>query len=570
LGDVIKNIDSISRVAKKSQKPEKSNEMEAFNLVKEKKKSAWTKELSLYSKNKKTEKPSKSKEIKKTKAHNTSFLRLVGTMMVVVFAIILFTASGVYAYKNQYDNKAYFGTRLLGEDVGGRDFKSIERIIGQKVSQIEFSFIVDNQIFVAKPADTGLSFKASESARKAIARGKKGDFVSDWSYAAASMLYRITPSVFADGAEKYFMENVQIEHEIDKEKLAKFTENLSIKFNTESQNANLIISGTDVQVVPAIYGRKIVADSIAQQINEGIRSAESPKINIEFERVNPSILEKDTADSIAAANKIINTPVKFTYKDKTYTPDKKTIAGWIVFRQQDNGGKVLLVPTVDSVQVSKYIYGAGKDINIPAVNRKITIKNGGEQTVDQEGKDGLSVDHNRAGSQAAASLNAGQAISMEIPTYAVAAKTQVNNILVADWAKYIEVNLSTQRMCAYLAGGIQQNCWAITSGASSKGYATPTGTFLISRKSGEGGAPGSGGGGVCMPNPPSSTPLCGINYVSTFTPQGHAIHEAWWRSSFGGQDYKWNGSHGCVNATYDIAKWIYYWAPIGTPVVIHY
>jgi lipoprotein-anchoring transpeptidase ErfK/SrfK len=196
------------------------------------------------------------------------------------------------------------------------------------------------------------------------------------------------------------------------------------------------------------------------------------------------------------------------------------------------------------------------------------VKNGGETIVEAEGKEGLAVDIDQAVSTTATNLNSGKPVSMELRTYAVKFKTQVNNIYVADWSKYIVINISTQTMCAYLAGGVQVNCWAVTTGQN--GWNTPVGTFLIQRKSGEGGQPGSSGGGVCMPNPPSAYPLCGINYVSTFTPQGHAIHEAWWRTSFGTQAYKYNGSHGCINATYDIAKFIFYWAPIGTPVITHY
>jgi lipoprotein-anchoring transpeptidase ErfK/SrfK len=195
--------------------------------------------------------------------------------------------------------------------------------------------------------------------------------------------------------------------------------------------------------------------------------------------------------------------------------------------------------------------------------------------VEQEGKDGLAVDVDQAAVYTATNLSAKKSVDLELPTYAVKAKTQVNSIIVADWSKYIEINLSTQTMIAYTAGGVVVNSWSITSGASSKGYATPTGTFLIRNKSGEGGIPGSSGGGVCMPNPPSKTSLCGINYVSYFTGQGHAIHEAWWRSpgaanDFGNPNYRWNGSHGCINATFSAAQFIFYWAPIGTPVIIHY
>jgi lipoprotein-anchoring transpeptidase ErfK/SrfK len=38
---------------------------------------------------------------------------------------------------------------------------------------------------------------------------------------------------------------------------------------------------------------------------------------------------------------------------------------------------------------------------------------------------------------------------------------------------------------------------------------------------------------------------------------GIGIHDAIWRYDFGGNIYKFNGSHGCVNAPYDLANKIF-------------
>ena len=51
---------------------------------------------------------------------------------------------------------------------------------------------------------------------------------------------------------------------------------------------------------------------------------------------------------------------------------------------------------------------------------------------------------------------------------------------------------------------------------------------------------------------------------SSFFHAGYALHGAPWRSSFG-----YAASHGCVNLPVDVAKWVYWWAPVGTPVVSH-
>ena len=47
------------------------------------------------------------------------------------------------------------------------------------------------------------------------------------------------------------------------------------------------------------------------------------------------------------------------------------------------------------------------------------------------------------------------------------------------------------------------------------------------------------------------------------------LHDATWRSSFGGSIYKYNGSHGCVNLPYGVARTIYNSASVGTLVLIY-
>lgn len=45
--------------------------------------------------------------------------------------------------------------------------------------------------------------------------------------------------------------------------------------------------------------------------------------------------------------------------------------------------------------------------------------------------------------------------------------------------------------------------------------------------------------------------------------QGYALHGAYWHEDFGTPV-----SHGCVNLSVEDAKWLYYWAPIGTVVEV--
>ena len=47
------------------------------------------------------------------------------------------------------------------------------------------------------------------------------------------------------------------------------------------------------------------------------------------------------------------------------------------------------------------------------------------------------------------------------------------------------------------------------------------------------------------------------------------LHDASWRSYFGGNIYKTNGSHGCVNLPTSVAKKIYKNVKKGEPVIVY-
>lgn len=50
---------------------------------------------------------------------------------------------------------------------------------------------------------------------------------------------------------------------------------------------------------------------------------------------------------------------------------------------------------------------------------------------------------------------------------------------------------------------------------------------------------------------------------------GYGLHDAQWRTAFGGDIYQYAGSHGCVNLPYSLAEAIWDKAPVGTRVNIH-
>jgi lipoprotein-anchoring transpeptidase ErfK/SrfK len=66
-------------------------------------------------------------------------------------------------------------------------------------------------------------------------------------------------------------------------------------------------------------------------------------------------------------------------------------------------------------------------------------------------------------------------------------------------------------------------------------------------------------------NGPGGYYLTNVLFTQYFLPTGQSIHYNWWSSNWG-----YPGSHGCLGLSYADAAFMWNFANIGTPVVIHY
>jgi lipoprotein-anchoring transpeptidase ErfK/SrfK len=114
--------------------------------------------------------------------------------------------------------------------------------------------------------------------------------------------------------------------------------------------------------------------------------------------------------------------------------------------------------------------------------------------------------------------------------------------------RWIEIDLSRQRLIAW-EGNKAVYAVIVSTGKAS----TPTrlGTFAVQTKY-------------------ESTRMTGPDYDVPDVPYtmyydgGMAIHGAYWHNRFGTPV-----SHGCTNVAVNHAKWLFEWASVGTPVVVH-
>ncbi len=121
---------------------------------------------------------------------------------------------------------------------------------------------------------------------------------------------------------------------------------------------------------------------------------------------------------------------------------------------------------------------------------------------------------------------------------------------------YIDVNIAEQTV-NYFENGIVKLSTPCVTGNVTLGNGTPTGTFAIN---------------TLIPGKYLTGPTWNVwvDRWMRFTPDAAiGLHDASWRSNFGGDIYLTSGSHGCVNLPHDAAVQLFDMASIGTTVVVH-
>lgn len=123
---------------------------------------------------------------------------------------------------------------------------------------------------------------------------------------------------------------------------------------------------------------------------------------------------------------------------------------------------------------------------------------------------------------------------------------------------YVEVSISAQHLWYYINGQLFIESDVVT-GDVNEGMGTATGVFPLAFK--ESPATLRGGEG-------KKKYVTKVQYWMPFY-EGQGLHDAWWKSVFGGNEYMGNGSHGCVNLPPSVAESIYNNIVPGTAIVIY-
>lgn len=138
-----------------------------------------------------------------------------------------------------------------------------------------------------------------------------------------------------------------------------------------------------------------------------------------------------------------------------------------------------------------------------------------------------------------------------------------------EWGEtYVEIDLANQYVKYFRDGSVVWETSCVSGGPDidKKDRRTPNGIYYINDNMRSGRIELKG-----EIDPKTNEPSY-ISYVAYWMPfigDSVALHDADWRSEFGGEIYLTNGSHGCVNLPPNKASELYGMVGVGTVVVVH-
>ena len=313
----------------------------------------------------------------------------------------------------------------------------------------------------------------------------------------------------------------------------------------EPENVSYQYTDGHYQMIKEIYGNRIEKEKLKAAVADSIFKGET-KLDLDANScyINPVYTMKSPKayKTLRHLNKCASTHVTYLFGSKREVVDGNLIQYWIAV---DENLDIIL----DKDKVRAYVKAMGKKYDTVGVKRSFKTSLG--TMVDIEGGIyGWKIDQESETSALAENINSGRTLIRE-PAYIQKAVSRAGNEI---GETYVEINITRQHMWFYKDGRLIAQGPVVT-GNPNRGNATVTGAYMLNYK--QEGAVLSGPGYEA-----------GVQYWMPF--YGNiGIHDAKWRRAFGGEIYKKNGTHGCVNAPYYLAKTIYKHIESGIPIICY-
>ena len=273
--------------------------------------------------------------------------------------------------------------------------------------------------------------------------------------------------------------------------------------------------------------------------------------SIDMNSINQGTVSPAEAMAIGQKLATVN-GMSVTYQlpnNQTEVLDGLTIATWV------NGSQGLTV-SVDAAKVAAYVQGLRNKYDTPAGTQTWQSADGTTKSIKTDY--GWHIDQTKETEALIANIQSLQSVTRE-PVYASrAVQTEM-----PQWGKtFVEIDISSQHVYFYQNGNCVWDSKCVTGTATDPDRATPTGVFALKYKQRDRVLRG-------RINPQTGKPSYESPVAYWMPFNGNiGLHDANWRSSFGGNIYLKSGSHGCINLPPKNAKTLFELITPGTVIVV--
>jgi len=463
-----------------------------------------------------------------------------GLIIGIVCLALVVAGVGFYIYVAQKYNDCFLpGTTINGVEAGERTAEDVESEIAEACS--DFQMIIKSRQRadeVISSSDVDLHYYTGEAVLEILDQQNKYEwlikkFLPDD--------YRITTTT-----------------KIDEDKFDTIVGNLKcFDIDTAISPVPAHISEYDedngYQVVPSTTGNVITdKQSAVKEIKSSFLSLE-PEFDMENNNghlYDVPYIDEDNSELQAICDKAnAYTKTNITYTGYDLVLDGATVSRMLSFGEDDVVINDRLVNAFVRVLADTYdTYG--KD--------HLFKSTWGDDVVVEGGNFGWQIDQVAEYKQIVEDINAGNVVERE-PVF-LRKGVSFGRYDYGD--TYVEVNLTAQHMYYYKDGHLILHS-NFVSGKDTKDRRTPQGAYSVFFKQTDRILRGE--------KQPDGTYEyeSHVNYWMPFN-KGIGLHDATWRSSFGGNIWKYNGSHGCINLPLKTAKSLYASIDVGCPVICYF
>lgn len=314
----------------------------------------------------------------------------------------------------------------------------------------------------------------------------------------------------------------------------------------EPKNPGFRYTDKGYEITSEVKGNKVNKDILYAQVTKAVLKQQAEMdlestncyVHPEYTSTSPKVIEVRNI-----LNKYISSRISYSFGQLKETIDGSLINKWLKVNEN-------LEVVVDNEKMKNGLEEFFSAYNTVGKTRSFVTSTG--KTINIGGGDyGWSIDIAKEIQDLSVVIKEGQTLTKE-PTYIQTALAHGSNDI---GNTYVEIDLTSQHLWFYKNGSLIVEGNVVTGNISS-GHGTPRGIYRLKYKQRN----------AVLRGPGYSSP---VSFWMPFN-GGIGIHDASWRGQFGGSIYRTNGSHGCVNCPYYLAKEIFYNIGEGTPVICYY